>query len=458
MMNLYILTEERPKINVLEKIITLYSMRFEKYYEFDNIVIKPLIEDDKFTFKYKIENVLLEGIHEIFIKIVSGKSSFVDYLIFEQENEPIEDVNQEKNNLLFLIEETKTDDSESRNTGVYQRMSKFVYADYFYPDIQKVMLYNIQKGKNKEPSDTYIFGIKIMKTMFVEIVGKKIDEIISFQSIEELINYKNNMRKPPKGNVPILLTKYDDKIEISGRLSKPKNKGNIGHDPNIGALTSISKALRILGWNKDIVITEHGVKQEYIDKLKNSNKFLSIASELNVKLDGIKYDVSSLIPLKYWYYENKSEKVGSIFVHLQSVLNNEVYCIYENHAGCERGYFYDENNNPITIPKQNKNEEQIHIPDVILRNDLKKEILILEAKQSSTLDKGLKEINLFDIIEEEYINKYYPKYSINRWIITFGKDIYHSKLNEKVLFHLNNDGSYYINNKAPSWFKKLYNQ
>lgn len=458
MRNLYILTEERPKINVLERIFTLYGMRFEKYYEFSNIVIKPIIEDNKFTFKYKIENVLLEGIHEIFIKIVSGKSSFVDYLIFEQKNEPIENANQEKNNLLFLIEETKTNDSESRNTGVYQRMSKFVYADYFYPNVPKVMLYNIQKGKNKKPSDTYIFGMKIMKTLFVEIIGKNVNEITSFQSIDELIDFKNNMRKPPKGNVPILLTKYDNKIEISGRLSKPKDEGNIGHDPNIGALTSIAKALRVLGWNKDIVITKHGVKQEFINNLKKSNKFLSIASELNVKLEGIKYDVSSLIPLKYWHYENKSEKVGSILVHLQSVLNDEVSCIYENHAGCERGYFYDKNNNPITIPKRNKNEEQIYIPDLILRNDLKKEIVILEAKQSSTLDKGLKEINLFDIIEKEYINKYYPKYSVNRWVITFGNDIYHSKLNEKVLFHLNDDGSYYINNKAPSWFKQLYNQ
>ncbi|MDD6285087.1 MAG: hypothetical protein PUA60_00055 [Methanobacteriaceae archaeon] len=457
MLNLYILTEERPKINVLEKIFYLYSVQYEKYVEYGNIEIKPIIEDNKFTFKYKVENVIVEDIFEIFIKIVSGKSSFVDYLIFEQETEPIESSDQSQNNLLFLVEETKTDDSESRNTGVYQRMSKFVYADYFYNNVLKIMLYNIQKRKDKKPSDTSIFGTKIMKTLGVVILGKNVEDISPFKTIDELISFKNNMRKPPKGNVPIVITKYDDKIEISGRLSKPKDAGNIGHDPNIGALTSISKTLRILGWDKDIIITKHGVKQEYIDKLKQGNKFLSIAAQLNLKLDGLNLDLHSILPEKYWYYERKSEKVGSIFVHLQSTYKNEADSIYENHAGCERGYFYDKDNNPITIPKKNAANEQIYIPDLILKKDNKKEVLILEAKQSSTLEKGLKEIKLYDIIEKEYINNYYPGYSVSRWVITYGKNIYNSNLNDKVLFHLNTDGRYVINQYAPHWFKDLFN-
>jgi len=38
---------------------------------------------------------------------------------------------------LYAIEETKTDDSESRNTGVYQRSSKFVYVEFYYPGVKK---------------------------------------------------------------------------------------------------------------------------------------------------------------------------------------------------------------------------------------------------------------------------------------------------------------------------------
>ncbi|MCD7780091.1 MAG: hypothetical protein LUH05_05410, partial [Candidatus Gastranaerophilales bacterium] len=293
-----------------------------------HIEIKPIISDNKFTFSYIVENAVVEDIDEIIIKIVSGKSSFVDYLIFEQNHEPLEGNNQNSDNLLFLIEETKTDDSESRNTGVYQRLTKFVYADYYYPNVPKVMLYNNQKNKNKKSSDTSIFGTRIMKTLGVIILGKDVKNIDQFKSIDELIEFKKEMRKPPKGNTPISITKYDDKIEISGRLSKPKNEGNIGHDPNIGALTSIAKTLRVLGWTKNILITDHCIKQEYINKLTHNNKFLSIASKLDLELEGITYDSSALYPNNYWYYETKSEKVGSIFVHTKSTYSQKTFITY----------------------------------------------------------------------------------------------------------------------------------
>lgn len=45
---------------------------------------------------------------------------------------------------LYIIEETKTDDSESRNTGIYQRASKFVYASSIFPNARKIMLYSLQ--------------------------------------------------------------------------------------------------------------------------------------------------------------------------------------------------------------------------------------------------------------------------------------------------------------------------
>jgi hypothetical protein len=84
-----------------------------------------------------------------------------------------------------------------------------------------------------------------------------------FKTIEELIEFKSQMRNAPKCNVPIKITKYDNRFEISGRLYK---SGGLSHDPNIGALSIISAVIRKLGWEKAIVITEHGLSQTQLVK------------------------------------------------------------------------------------------------------------------------------------------------------------------------------------------------
>ena len=51
-------------------------------------------------------------------------------IVFYQNHEP-----KTSDTPIYAIEETKTDDSESRNTGIFQRASKFVYIEYYYPNI-----------------------------------------------------------------------------------------------------------------------------------------------------------------------------------------------------------------------------------------------------------------------------------------------------------------------------------
>lgn len=462
MNNLYILTEERAKPNVIEYILDIYSKEYHKKLnkKSNELKIIPNINSERvFTNEFKIINTKIEGIDEIILKIASGNSSFVDFLVFEQSSAPKEtQVNNENdgNNLKLLIEETKTSDKESRNTGVYQRMSKFVYADYFYPNTPKIMLYNIAKrDDNKKPSDTSIFGTNMLLTQNVKIVGKDLKHFNKFNSIDELITYKNNMRKPPAGNVPIEITKNNDSIEISGRLEKPQGKGNIAHDPNIGALTAISKTLRSLGWDKDIIITKHGVKQEYVDKT-SSNKFFNISSILDMKLDGIDMVNKKIKINQYWHYEKNSEKNGTILLHLIAITDSpNTEAIYENHAGCERGYFYT-TNDELALPKKDKNGINLYLPDLILKNEANKEILLIEGKQSSTLNQGLEEIKHFGSIEDEFIKKYYPGYSITRWVTTFGENIYPNGLDSKVLFHLNKNGTYLLNENTPEWLKDLF--
>lgn len=448
--NIWILTEERPKESVIMQILKLYVKDFDDQLTEGNspLSIKPIFKDGVFKFIYEVENVSLNNADKIFIKTVSGSSSFFDFLLFKQVGEPVE--NSSSETPLMAIEETKTGDDESRNTGVSQRGSKFVFIDAYYSNVKTYMLYNDEHARDdsKKPSDTSVFGTNILLTLGATIVGKDTRRWFhAFSSVDELIEFKAGMRRPPAGNVPILITKYDDHIEISGRLAKPANAGNIGHDPNIGGLSMISKALRVLGWDKDIVITMHGVTQDYVDRTRGKNKFLYICNLLNMRLQGIDMPTRVSLPDQYWHYEMSSEKVTSILLHMVCAYHG-MECVYENHAGCERGYFWTKKREPLTLPKKDRNGINLYLPDVVLYNPATEDILLVEGKKLSTLQNGIEEIQNYDSIENDYINKFYPHAKVLRCVSIFGGNE-HSHLHSDVLIYMNLSGQVYLNPMAP---------
>lgn len=448
MNNLWLLTEERPKISTVKQIIEMYETDFNDKCTFDDcITIKPIFENNQFKFIYQVLGIRIDNINSIFIKTVSGSSSFIDFLLFKQEHQPTE--GSTTDNLIMAIEETKTSDEESRNTGVYQRGSKFVYINPYYSNVKLYMLYNeeLNQSENSQPTDTNLFGTNILLTIGVKIIGKDTTPFHKFNNIDELITTKNSMRMPPAGNVPIRITKSNEAIFISGRLSKPATAGNIGHDPNIGALSMISKCIRTLGWDKDIIITQHGVNQAYIDRTQGKNKFLYICKILNIKLEGIDLPKITELPELYWHYEMSSEKMTSILLHMVALFNG-FQTVYENHAGCERGYFKDKNNNLITLPKKDKNNENLLLPDVVLYHPNDNIIILIEGKKLSTISDGLKEIELYDSIENEFIKPNYKNAKILRFVSIFGGEI-KNKLDDKILIYMNKYGDVYISNLAP---------
>lgn len=444
MQNIWILTEEKPKANVILQLINIYLKDIKKKNEVDQtLVIEPEIENDIFKFRYIVTGLTLENIDHIYIKIVSGSSSFTDFLLYEQENMPSE--GNTDDNLLFAVEETKTSDDESRNTGVYQRCSKFVYIKSFH-DVPLYMLYNdeVSVREDKKPSDTSIFGTNLLLTIGVKIIGKKVDRWFKkFNTIDEIIEFKNSMRRPPANNIPILIDKFDNYITISGRLDKPRNIGRISHDPNIGALSIIAYTLRYLGWDKEIRITRHQITQEYINSTRGRNKFLYIANIINMTLDGIQMPVAATLPESYWHYEVNSEKVASILYHV--ITENQGYKeVYQNHAGCERGYFKTYNGELLALPKVTPNGNNLLIPDVIMRDDLEKHIVLIEGKKLSTIRNGLAELSGYDDIERLYINPYFPGYTIERKLTIFGGNLQVSP-HEKVKLYLSDTGKIIIN-------------
>ena len=418
------------------------------------LTLPILNESQKFKFTYEVIGFSLSNVNKIYLKIVSGESSFVDFLVFYQEHQP--KVNDKP---IFAIEETKTDDQESRNTGIYQRATKFVYIDFYYPGIDKTMLYNLRVPQKENPTMTNIFGSRCLRTLGVQVIGKDFNREldIPWNSIEEMIDYKTKMNPPPIGNTPINIEKFDSKITISGRLVK---SDSLSHDPNIGALTLISATLRTLGWKGDIEITQHGLSQNHINGI---NKFVLIASQLNLTLEGLTIPTVNL-PQGYWYYEQNSEKLGTIFIH--TVVENFTtgVSIYENHAGCERGYFITPSNEHIRVSKKTPPQRatqrgfaevthNIELPDLVLIDFDETQIINIEGKKFENIEIGIDELDNFDAIEEHYIKIYYPEYEIIRTVVLYGGTA--ERIDRcQVSFLLNEEGKLVLGIRAPQIFKK----
>ncbi len=454
--HLWILTEERPKKKVLSVILDYFAKDYCHCGSFGgSLVIIPLLDEKKcFSFTYEVYGFKCAKVDKVFIKTISGSSSFVDFLLFYQEHEP-----KETDVPLYAIEETKTDDRESRNTGVYQRCSKFVYIQNFYPNVKKIMLYALQVEQKKIPTETYIFGTRLLLTLGVEILGKQLDEKVfkPFSSLKEIMAFKNSMRRAPAGNVPILIKREADKIEISGRLLK---NDSLSHDPNIGALSIMVAVMRKLGWNKTIEITRHGLQQRH---LVSKNKFISIANQLNIAIQGLDVPQCQL-PAHYWHYEIEGEKLGTIFLHLVVEYFTESYSIFENHAGCEKGYFQSPDGEHIPLAKYTDRAKYkagdktqiISIPDLVLLDLKECEAITIEGKKYEFRQRGIVELGSYDVFERLYLNRYYPRFRAVRTVVLYGSE--KEEIAEiQVGFLLNVHGKLVLGIKAPKLFKRAIN-
>ena len=450
--NLWILTEERPKREVISSILYKFVTDNNIACFIDTIRILPMLNNEwNFSFTYEVIGYKSEKIGKIYIRTVSWKSSFVDFLLFFQKDEP------NQNDIpLYAIEETKTDDWESRNTWVFQRASKFVYIDFFYTNIKKIMLYSLQVKEKEKQTDTNIFWTKCLCTLWIEIIWKNNikNGLKPFNDIDELISFKNSMRRPPKWNIPILITKRNNKIEVSWRLWK---NDSLSPDPNIWALSLIASTLRKLWYEKKIIITKHWLEQKHV---KWNNKFIQIANKLNLELEWL----NLLIPIpkhEYWNYDLEWEKLGTIFIHIVTENFTNSKFLFENHAGCEKSYFLTKEWKHVPLQKYSNRDEykrgdkskKIAIPDLILIDFNNNEILNLEWKKYKFRQQWINELNDFIDIEELYIKPNYPNYKILRSVILYWST--ESNIIEiEVSFLLNKNWKMILWINAPKLFKE----
>lgn len=447
---LWILSEERPKIEPIRYILEKFSSDQNLTYNLSDLKVIPLQNEvGDFSFWYEIIGYTCSEVERVLLRIISGSSSFIDFLIFYQEGMP-----HDGDRPLFLVEETKTDDSESRNTGIFQRASKFVYAELHYPKVDLNIFYNLQVEQKDFQTGTNLFGTRCLATIGVKIAGKLLDPKLNkpFKNLEEMIDFKNSMKKAPKGNVPILIEIVGAELRVSGKLLKGDSLSN---DPNIGALTLIGATARRLGWTGDIIVTKHGLSQRH---LGSRNKFVRIASAIGMSLEGLKMPKSGLLE-PYWHYNMTGEKLATIFVHIVVTSFTDSRSIFENHAGSEKGYFITSDNSFLPLQKYVSGvspRKSLDIPDLIILNSSASQVINIEGKIFSEMELGIQTLLNYDDIEREYIRRYYPGMEIERSLVLFGSKI--EKFDKApVGLILNENGKILVGKSSPSLFIEALN-
>ena len=450
--NIWILTEERLKISVLKKILQIYirDNKIENY-NFSNPKIKPIIENYFFKNKYEIENIKIEKIDKIYSIIVSGTTSFVDHLLFEQKNKP-NDFSLKTNNFKYFIEDTKTDTKESRNTAFGQRATKTTIGDYFNKSPFKLLITSSIYKYNDFP-ESAIFDARCLMTTGVEIFiqNSKVEDQ-PFKTVEDLIQKKNNMRKPPSSNIPFRIKKLGKNLDISKKIIK----GNALSDPSIGQILNVCFALRKLKFKGDIIITRHGLNQERFDSM-NDNKLLLGCNLLNLKLEKIKLPSVTNFPDNYWKYPNYSnqEKHATILLHhLINYKSKELEVIFDHHAGCARNYIIDKNDKNYSVNKSPTGKT----PDLIVRNKKDKVLYMIEGKTHNNLQKGIEEMKGFPDFFKKHLIKDcgYDEYKMESWLTLSGSSDKKTEF-KNIIFTLKENNLIALNQNLNNKLKEVFN-
>lgn len=437
--NLWLLTEERPKNNIVTNLLNIYieTRPMADLVISDDMKVIPVFKSAVFLGLYIVQGATFNK-RPIYIIIISGESSFVDYLFFETIEKP-----RLSDTPTMAIEVTKTNDKESRNTGAYQRITKFVYIDEFYPKTQKIMYYDHIAQAAKKTSSTSIFGTRMLETLGVEIYvnSKKKPSLGGFSSIKELIEEKNKMRKAPKGNVGLSITQIGDTIEITAKLEK---SGKLSSDPNIGFVTGVSAILRQFNWSGAIVILDHNLPMPFRN---GTNKFTHIQDYLGITLKGIENPEGVALE-SYWSYTKNTEKHATILGAILADMADTGSVIYENHGGTEQGYLKDSAGNFVTIPKKMKK------PDLVIYDKGLNAIYIIEGKTSRNYEQGLEQLedlsDFFDLVKGLYLNC-----KIESSLIIFGMQESKNKDNKKLSCRLSLDGTLFQGEAIPFMLSKV---
>ena len=358
----------------------------------DTVRYEHCLDDDGlWTFQLRVK-----GEPNVFIEFIKPGGSMCDYIVLENDH-PI-----------LLVEATQTTESESRNSCLGQRATKFVVARKYYPDVPFVFLYSQRPSYN---TDTAMLHAKIYKTHGIPVYYRDdpfddlLKDIEAFDNVNELIYEVNYMRKK-EGNVPMQIFQTGEfTFVLNARLSKGLGR-QISHDPNIGIVSILAMTIKSFVPNCTITVTSHGV-----DKLcRPDHKFMIANRDVNLTLEGFEHVTTLGTPLKGAYYKKLtgavSEKLSTILLHALAYTNG-FSILFHNHAGGARSKFRAPDKN-ISVPKE------MNIPDLVIK--MNREVYIIEGKSGDGgYDAAVQQLGGLTEFEK-LVKEHYPESIIEKGV------------------------------------------
>ena len=441
-----ILTEEVPGKQEIDFILWNVLQIEPSEYEILPVYLGE-VETSEENFK-KFTNEWIVSLPDIIVivKLFKGKTSCVDYLLFDG----VVDNDTCAGNAIAILESTKTTDTSSRNTAVFQRITKFMVYKKMFPDsLARCIMFYTDEWKNKSLTKTALFGLRLMMSLGIELFhGTTINlsntySITPFIDIAEMIETKNSIMEK-RGNVSVRITSFDGIYTINCKLDKGTTScvGKISHDPNVGLLSGIVNFIYNMDNVSIIKVTNHNLSQRYFDKMPES-KFWYAIDNIPVLFDEVNIIERPILPSLYFVLETMiTEKVSTIL--FSQVINKSYNCIFSNHSGCAL------TNVKTKDGRYEHIERTMKRPDILFYNETDNELIIVEGKLEKELKNGLKQLQ--DIHLERFttmIQSLYPGATIKKGLCITINSIHelgkYADLEYPILFAIDNDGKFMVN-------------
>lgn len=425
---LWILGEENPNTDttykVIKYVLDYHGIEYASYLsEFQAKRVN--------TNEYLVKGFLSDFFDEIRYLIVSGTSSFVDYLFYLQEHLPTS-----KDKPIHAIEATKNGFKDAGNM-TDQRSEKDVLVKYYFGEDTPVSyLLNMRPGAEKEPKNINLQALRRMKTcgmnIFVSYIGQEEYEEIDvppYSSVEELVDNDRNLTLDKDGNVSFALPLWKSK--------NPKQQS----DPNIGRLCSIANTLKHLCFQKEFMIKNHKLGLATFQGKNKLTRILNIMkSSFTIKIEEVgSFPELSFRKQEYFKLENNGEKIASIALEA-NLRERGLQTVFNNHAGCEKSYIITEKGQYVLLPTKDEQGQKIGISDLCSADRTIKGLFVFESERLVNKEVGHNQILSPEFIRSCYeIMKHWPGYYLEVHLVTFGdkceKDLFYSldKDNNEVL-------------------------
>lgn len=467
--NVWILSEEPPKPEVLTRLVTLTAQRLNQTVTESKAGVRllPLAgEGNAFSFTYEIVGLTVTGVNRLFFRLVTSPLHVVDYQVFVQDLIPTQ-----TDKPLFYVEEARLSDNEK--SGLFTRLAKWALLARWHPDAKdRVLLFTDTALERKfaptlKPS--FLFCLRLIKTLGIAIQDAPdvIGDIDAFDSVKAVIDAKNalsperdHLQKsvPMHWSVPVRLHIEGDTLIIRAWLEKG---GTISHEANISLVGSLAMTVRHLGWTGKITVTDHGVVDDYLIR---ANKFHVFQETFGVELEDVE-SFGMKLPRHYWTFEKRNKKQVTIFLACVVPYFGLGKVLFSHHNRAEKTDFLKPNGQTSEVRRyvdlkahrEGVDNQRIDTPDLCLINKAQDQALILNAQTWGARWSALNQLPLMANFEAVYINRFYPNASVENRALLFGSK-QDSLPYSLFCLLLNDDGKLIVHDDAPQLIKDAVNR